>query len=87
MVEARRSWIGLGGVPPWDNARAHAWERRLHWAMIGVALLSIPALALEQGAQDPLLKAFGRALDWFVFLAFSAEVATTSETMAMARNR
>ena len=73
MSEARRSWIGLGGVPPWDNARAHAWERRLHWGMIGVALLSIPALTLEQGAQDPSLKAAGRALDWFVFLAFSAE--------------
>ena len=75
MAEARRNWIGLGGVPPWDNARAHAWERSLHWGMIGVALLSIPALALEQGAQDPLLNAVGRALDWFVFLAFSAEFA------------
>ena len=75
MAETRRNWIGLGGVPPWDNARAHAWERGLHWGMIGVALLSIPALALEQGAQDPLLKVVGRALDWFVFLAFSAEFA------------
>ncbi len=75
MAEVRRSWIGLGGVAPWDNPRAHAWERRLHWAMIGVALLSIVALALEQGAEDPLLKAAGRALDWFIFLAFSAEFA------------
>ena len=42
--------------------------------MIGTALLSIPALVLQEGAQDPSLKAAGRALDWFVFLAFSAEL-------------
>jgi voltage-gated potassium channel len=76
MSEVRRGWIGLGGVPPGDNARAQAWERRLHWGMIGVALLSIPALVLEEGThQDPSLKAAGQVLDWFVFLAFSAEFA------------
>ena len=75
MSEARAGWIGLGGVPPGDNPRAHSWERRLHWAMIGVALLSIPALMLQEGTQDPSLNSAGRALDWFVFLAFSAEFA------------
>ena len=75
MSEVRRSWIGLGGTPPGDNPRAHAWEQRLHWGMIGVALLSIPALVLEEGTQDPSLKVAGQALDWFVFLAFSAELA------------
>lgn len=75
MSEDRRSWVGLGGVPPGDNPRAHAWEHRLHWIMIGVALLSIPALLLQEGTQVPLLKSAGRALDWLVFLAFSAEFA------------
>ncbi len=75
ISEARGSWIGLGGVPPEDNLRAHAWEHRLHWGMIGVALLSIPALALQEATQDPSLRAAGRALDWIVFLAFSAEFA------------
>ena len=75
MSEVRRGWIGLGGTPPGDNPRAHAWEQRLHWGMIGVALLSIPALVLEEGTQDPSLKVAGQALDWFVFLAFSAEFA------------
>ena len=75
MSDIRRNWVGLGGVPPGDNAGAHAWERRLHWWMIGVALLSIPALVLEEGIRDPSLTAVGRALDWIVFLAFSIEFA------------
>ena len=75
MADARWKWTGLGGVPVDDNPDAHAWERRLYWAMIGVALLSIPALVLQEGAQDASLKAVGRALDWFVFLAFIAEFA------------
>jgi len=75
MPDIRRTWVGLGGVPPGDNPRALAWERRLHWWMIGVALLSIPALVLEEGIGDPSLTAAGRALDWIVFLAFSIEFA------------
>ncbi len=75
MSEARRTWIGLGGLPAGDNLRAYAWEERLHWVMIGVALLSIPALMLQEATQDPRLVAAGRALDWFLFLAFSAEFA------------
>ncbi len=91
MSEVRRGWIGLGGVPPGDNPRARVWERRLHWGMIGVALLSIPALVLEEATQDPSLQAAGRALDWFVFLAFSAELAwmlrlTSHRAAYVARN-
>jgi len=75
MSEASRSWIGLGGLPPGDNPRAYASEDRLHWVMIGVALLSIPALVLQEATPEPMLIATGRALDWIVFLAFSAEFA------------
>jgi voltage-gated potassium channel len=73
MTDNHRNWIGLGGVPPWDNPRAHAWERRLHWIMIGVALLSIPVLFVEEGTHDPWLIAIGRKLEWIIFLAFAAE--------------
>ena len=88
MSDGRLSWIGLGGLLAADNPRAHAWEDRLHWAMIGVALLSIPALMLQEATQDPSLKVAGRALDWLVFLAFSAEftwmLRLTSHRMAYA---
>jgi voltage-gated potassium channel len=75
MAETARTFMGFGGLPAADNPQAHAWEKRLHWVMIGVALLSIPALMLEEATPDPSLRAAGRALDWFVFLAFSAEFA------------
>jgi len=73
MTTHTKAWIGLGGVPPEDNPVAHRWERRLHWAMIGVALLSIPSLFLEELTQAPALMVAGRLLELAVFLAFSGE--------------
>ena len=35
------AWIGLAGVGPDDTPDARGWQRRLHWPMIGVALLSM----------------------------------------------
>jgi voltage-gated potassium channel len=47
MTHSPLAWIGLGGVPPDDNARAVDWQRRLHWPMVIVALLSVPAYLLS----------------------------------------
>src|SRR4051812_44102998 len=73
MTTQRKPWVGLGGVPPGDNALAHLWEKRLHWPMIGVALLSIPALFLEDLTQMPGLQALGKLLEVAIFLAFAGE--------------
>ncbi len=73
MTTHNKAWIGLGGVPPQDNPVAHRWERRLHWAMIGVALLSIPSLFLEELTQAPALIVAGRLLELVIFLAFTGE--------------
>ena len=73
MTTHSKAWIGLGGAPPHDNPVAHRWERRLHWAMIGVALLSIPALFLEELTHEPALMGAGRLLEVVIFLAFTGE--------------
>ena len=60
-------------MPAHDNALAHLWEKRLHWPMIGVALLSIPALFLEDLTQMPALHLVGKLLEVVIFLAFAGE--------------
>jgi len=70
-----RRWVGMGGVPPHDNPRAYLWERRLHWVMIGVALLSIPAYLFEAGTL--LLgtpERLGLTLDLVILAGFSMEL-------------
>ena len=64
----------MGGVPPHDAHRAYQWEHRLHWVMIGVALLSIPAFLFETTATNDVLRLFGFSLDLFILIAFSAEL-------------
>lgn len=83
--------IGLGGVPPRDNPRAYYWERRLHWVMVGVALLAIPAVYLEEISTSPVLRLVGTYIDEFLFLAFSLELVwmlhvTTQEMRYLKRN-
>jgi voltage-gated potassium channel len=73
MTTQGTSWFGLGGVPVHDNALAHQWEKRLHWPMIGVALLSIPALFLEDLTQMPAVRLMGKLLELVIFLAFAGE--------------
>src|SRR3954466_15069819 len=73
MTTQRKPWVGLGGVPPGDNALAHLWEKRLHWPMIGEALLSVPSLFLEDLTQMPGLQALGKLLEVAIFLAFASE--------------
>ena len=66
-------WIGLAGVEPDDNARARAWQQRLHGVMIGVALLALPAYLLDSGGEHPALHAAASALDGVIFAAFLLE--------------
>lgn len=67
-------WIGMGGVPPHDSPRAYLWERRLHWVMIGIALLAIPAFLFEIATTFVAFRQLGLTLDAFVLAAFSLEL-------------
>ncbi|HUW51589.1 MAG TPA: potassium channel family protein [Sulfuricella sp.] len=69
-----RCWMGIGGVPPHDDPSAYLWERRLHWIMIGVALLSIPSFLFEATIQAGPLHQLGLSLDFVILAAFSAEL-------------
>lgn len=68
-----RVLIGMGGVPPHDNPQAYVWERRLHWVMVAVALLALPAFYFEELATTGVLRPVGQVLDAFILLAFSVE--------------
>lgn len=68
-----RRALGIGGVPPHENPEAYLWERRLHWLMMGVALLALPSYYLETTYATGPWHWAGRGLDAFIFLAFSAE--------------
>ena len=61
-----RCWVGMGGVPLHDNPKAYLWESRLHWIMIGVALLAIPAFLFEAAIQAGPLHQLGLTLDFFI---------------------
>ena len=65
--------MGMGGVPPHDNEITYIWERRLHWVMVAVALLVVPALYLQTPAKQGLLYQLVVGLDIFILLAFSLE--------------
>lgn len=68
-----RNLIGMGGVPPHDNPEAYVWEQRLHWVMVGVALLALPSFYLESVYAQGALHWLGRGLDAFILLAFTGE--------------
>ena len=73
MARNFRVFIGMGGVPPRDNPEAYLWEGRLHWVMVGVALLALPAFYLELTGKTGLLKLIGQGLDGIILAAFTAE--------------
>jgi voltage-gated potassium channel len=74
MVAHLYRWIGMGGVPPHDSPLAYLWERRLHWVMIAVALLSIPAFLFETATNFTAFRQLGLTLDAFILAAFSFEL-------------
>jgi voltage-gated potassium channel len=73
-LRPNRTWLGMAGVPPHDNAGAYAWERRLHGIMLGAALLAIFAFYLVEVQRDSELRAVGYTLEWVIFLAFLGEL-------------
>src|SRR5664279_6091847 len=67
-------WLGLAGVPPDDDPRAVAWQKRLHWVMVVVALLSLPAYLLDTSGAHAAWHRFATVLDATIFVAFAAEM-------------
>jgi len=67
-------WIGLGGVTAEDNPRAHLWQQRLHWAMVLIALMGVPAYMLDSAQQSDLSHRIAGILDVFILAAFAAEM-------------
>ncbi len=66
-------WIGLAGIEADDNPRAQLWQRRLHWIMVGVALLALPAYVLDTAEQRPDWHRIATLLDAFILGAFLVE--------------
>ena len=67
-------WFGLGGVTPDDNATAHDWQHRLHWIMVVIALMSVPAYFLATADLDPIWHRIASLLDYVILVAFVAEM-------------
>lgn len=68
------TWIGLAGVADDENPTAYAWQKRLHWLMIGMALLSLPAYMFDTVTEDPFWHHVATLLDVAILLAFSFEL-------------
>jgi voltage-gated potassium channel len=75
MTHSPLVWIGLGGVSADDNAAAHRWQHRLHWVMVVVALMSVPAYLLSTSELDPFWHDVASALDFVILVAFAGELA------------
>lgn len=73
-TENHHLWFGLGGVPPHDNPKAIAMQAHLHWPMIGMAVLALPAFFLDTYVDHPALNAAGQILNVAIFLAFFGEL-------------
>jgi voltage-gated potassium channel len=56
------------------NERAERMQRRLEIPLVIAALLTIPAIAIDESRTGPTLHAIGAALNWVVWTAFLAEV-------------
>ncbi len=68
--------LGIGGVAPNERMRARLWQKRLHWVMIIIALLAIPAFYLEEDPRNPAaLQRIGLLIDGFIFVVFALELA------------
>ena len=69
-----RHWLGIAGVPAHDLPSAYAWEKRLHWIMLGFALLAVLSFYVREVERDPQLGQVGRWVEIAIFVAFSAEL-------------
>jgi voltage-gated potassium channel len=68
------AWIGLGGVASDDNASARGWQQRLHWLMVSVALMAVPAYLLATADINPVWHHIASLLDFVILGAFTAEL-------------
>ncbi len=66
-------WFGLGGVSPDDNPRALLWQQRLHWPLVLVALLAMPAYMLD-ASQHPAWYLISTSIDVLIFVVFTFEL-------------
>jgi voltage-gated potassium channel len=74
MTHSPLVWIGLGGVSAEDNASAHEWQRRLHWPMVVIALLSVPAYLLSTAEIGDGWHHAAAVLDYVILAAFVGEL-------------
>ena len=72
MTRSPLAWIGLAGIGPDDDARAHYWQKRLHWIMVWIALLTLPGYVLDTMEHEQLHR-ISTFLDVLIFCAFLAE--------------
>jgi voltage-gated potassium channel len=57
------------------NERAQAMERRLQWPLLAAALLTIPAIVIEQSNVGEPLDTTAAVLNWTIWTAFVIEIA------------
>jgi len=74
MMHSPLAWIGLGGVASDDNASARGWQQRLHWLMVSVALMAVPAYLLATADINPVWHHIASLLDFVILGAFTAEL-------------
>lgn len=74
MAHTPLAWVGLAGISPDDNARARRWQKRLHWIMVGVAMLSVPAYLLSTAELGRVWQGIAWLLDFVILVAFLAEL-------------
>lgn len=74
MMLKHHIWFGLGGVAPHDNPKAVALQERLHWPMIAIALLALPAFYFDLYVEDRALQLIGETLNAIIFAAFLGEL-------------
>ena len=75
MTHSPLVWLGLGGVAPDDNKVARHWQDRLHWIMVAVALMSVPAYLLSTSELHPVWHDVASVLDFVILIAFVVELA------------
>jgi voltage-gated potassium channel len=67
-------WIGLAGIGPEDNPRAQQWQARLHWIMVVIALLALPAYMFDTAEPNSKWHRVATVLDVIIFVAFLVEM-------------
>lgn len=64
----------MAGVAPHETPAAHLWQKRLHWVMLALAALVIPAFYLHAVSDDARLHHIAESLDWIILAGFTLEL-------------